>query len=423
VFLEATMRRNPQLVDAAVELHRGGLISPGTFVIDIDRVAVNAGIIAARAESLSLRLHMMTKQHGRNPFLALAARHAGIRTAVAVDMSEARVLHRHGLALGHVGHLVQIPARETSEALAMRPQAVTVFTVEAARRLSQAAAGTAGTGRVQDILLRVWKPGDFIHPGQEGGFRLDQVEAAAKTISDLPGIRIAGVTSFPCLVWDEASQQVRPTGNLASVTEAAGLLRGSFGIELTQVNAPGVSSASTLELIAAVGATHGEPGSALTGSTPPNAVRDEPETPAFVYVSEVSALDGDSAYCFGGGFYARSRLARALVADEQGNRQVSRARQLPPEVIDYYGSVAADTGRRPSVGDTVVFSFRSQAFVGRCHVAAVSGLAGGRPRVMGICDQGGNLLGPDSLPLSGADAAAEVAREWRRYLGSAQEAS
>jgi predicted amino acid racemase len=420
VFLEATMRRNPQLVDAAVELHRNGLISPNTFLIDIDRVVANAEIIRARAVALSLSLHVMTKQHGRNPFLALAAREAGISTAVAVDMSEARVLHRHGITLGHVGHLVQVPARETAEALAMAPAAITVFSVEAARRISQA---SAGTGRVQDILLRVWKPGDFIHPGQEGGFRLDLIEAAAKKISDLPGIRIAGVTSFPCLLWDEDSRNVRPTGNLASVTEAADLLRRNLGIGITQVNAPGVSSASTLELIARAGATHGEPGSALTGSTPAHAIRDEPETPAFAYVSEVSALDGDVAYCFGGGFYARSRLARALLADRQGNRQVVPAQQLPPEVIDYYGRVAVDAQHRPSVGDTVVFAFRSQAFVGRCHVAAVSGIAGGHPRIMGICDQGGNILGPDSLPLSGADAAATVAQEWRRYASGARDGS
>jgi predicted amino acid racemase len=420
VFLEATMRRNPQLVDAAVELHRNELISPNTFLIDIDRVIANAGIIQARAAELGLGLHMMTKQQGRNPFLALAARHAGIGTAVAVDMSEARVLHRHGIPLGHVGHLVQVPARETAEALAMRPQAITVFSVAAAQRISQAA---AGTGQVQDVLLRVWKPGDFVHPGQEGGFRLDQVEAAAKTISDLPGIRIAGVTSFPCLLWDEDSQAVRPTGNLASATESAELLRSNLGISVTQVNTPGVTSATTLQLIADAGATHGEPGSALTGSTPPNAVRDEPETPAFVYVSEVSAVDGDNAYCFGGGFYARSRLARALLADRHGNRQVRPTQPLPPEVIDYYGPVAVDAQHRPSVGDTVVFAFRSQAFVGRCHVAAVSGLAGGQPRVMGICDQGGNVLGPDSLPLSGADAAVAVAEEWRRYLSGTQAAS
>ena len=266
MFLEATMRRNPQLVDAAVELHRNELISPNTFLIDIDRVIANAGIIQARAAELGVGLHMMTKQQGRNPFLALAARHAGISTAVAVDMSEARILHRHGIPLGHVGHLVQVPARETAEALAMQPQAITVFSMAAAQRISQAA---AGTGQVQDILLRVWKPGDFVHPGQEGGFRLGEVEAAAKRISDLPGIRIAGVTSFPCLLWDEDSQAVRPTGNLASATEAADLLRSNLGIDVTQVNTPGVTSATTLQLIADAGATHGEPGSALTASCAP----------------------------------------------------------------------------------------------------------------------------------------------------------
>jgi len=56
-----------------------------------------------------------------------------------------------------------------------------------------------------------------------------------------------------------------------------------------------------------------------------------------------------------------------------------------------------------------VFAFRSQVFVGRCQVAAVAGLASDSPRVVGICDQHGNVLGEDQLPVGTERARAIVA--------------
>lgn len=403
MFLEATIRRNPELIDAAIELHRSGRIGPNTYVIDIDRVLANARLLAAEADRLGLSLHAMTKQHGRNPFVALAAIEGGVADIVAVDVPEARLLHSHGLPIGHVGHLVQIPARDTAEVLAMRPRVVTVFSVAAAARISSEA---ERLGSAQDILLRVWKPGDFLHPAQEGGFRVEDVARAARQIADLPGVRIAGVTSFPCLAADETGV-VRPTGNLASVTAAADALRDVLGIEPREINAPGVTATSTLHLIAERGATHGEPGSSLAGNTPLH-VDDQPEIPAMVYVSEIASIDGDRAYCFGGGFYSRSRLRRGLLVRGTERRLVD-APLLPPEVIDYYGTLEL-AGVPAEVGDAVVFAFRAQAFVGRCQVAAVAGIASGRPELLGIGDQHGNLLGDDQLPLS-AEAAREAVRE------------
>jgi predicted amino acid racemase len=412
VFLRATLQRNLALIETAAGLHRSGEIGPNTFVIDIDRVLQNAQLISTSAGELGIRLHAMTKQQGRNPFLALAAMAGGIPDAVTVDVAEARVMHLHGSPLGHVGHLVQVPERDTDEVVGMGPSAVTVFSVEAARRTGEAA---ARLGRMQDVLLRVWKPGDFIYPGQEGGFRTDQAVAAARRIGELPGVRISGVTSFPCLLWDDEAGEVRETGNLASVVDVAKALRDELGAELTEINAPGVTAAGTLTMIARQGATHGEPGSSLTAHTPLHAAAQEPETPGMVYVSEIASVDGDLARCFGGGFYARSRLREAAIVDRSGELRVVPAVPLPPEVIDYYGTL--ETGRlAPAVGDSVVFAFRSQVFVGRCQVAAVGGIATGRPEVLGICDQHGNLLGTNQLPV-GAGAARElVADRWGNYL-------
>lgn len=412
MFLRATLQRNLALVETAAGLHRSRDIGPNTFVIDIDRVVENARLISETAASLNLRLHAMTKQQGRNPFLAMAAIAGGIPDAVTVDAAEARVMNLHGIPLGHVGHLVQLPARDTDEIVGMGPGAVTVFSVEAARRTGAAA---VRQGRTQDTLLRVWKPGDFIYPGQEGGFRTDEAIEAARRIAALPGVRIAGVTSFPCLLWDEEAGEVRETGNLASVVDVAQALRGELGAELTEINAPGVTAAGTLATLARHGATHGEPGSSLTAHTPLHAAGDQPETPGMVYVSEVASVDGELTRCFGGGFYARSRLREAAIVDRSGDLRVVPARPLPAEVIDYYGTLET-SGAAPEVGDSVVFAFRSQVFVGRCQVAAVGGIASGRPELLGIFDQHGNLLGRDQLPVAANAARDAVAGRWAGYL-------
>lgn len=412
MFLETTLRRNPALIDTAIDLHGAGRIGPNTFVVDLDRISANARANAEMAGRLGLRLQAMTKQHGRNPFVALAAVEAGIGGIVTVDASEARILARHGLPIAHVGHIVQIPAADTVDVLAMRPSAWTVFSLTAAERISAAA---LAVGRRQDVLIRVWKPGDFLHPGQEGGFRLDAVAEAGARISRLPGVRVAGVTSFPCLLWDAEAAVVRPTGNLESVTEAARILRDDVGLDLDQINAPGVTCVGTMPLVAARGATHVEPGSALSGHTPLHATQDEPELPAMVYVSEIASVDAHTAYCFGGGFYARSRLRSALLAGTKGRRIVP-ALQPPAEAIDYYGTLDVAEGPAPSVGDTAVFAFRSQVFVGRCQVAVVGGIASNSPGILGIFDQHGNLLGPDQLPVGAGTAAAQVRERWAEYV-------
>jgi hypothetical protein len=38
MFLRATLERNPELLDAAIELHRIRAIGPNTLILDIDRI-------------------------------------------------------------------------------------------------------------------------------------------------------------------------------------------------------------------------------------------------------------------------------------------------------------------------------------------------------------------------------------------------
>jgi predicted amino acid racemase len=394
VFVDVTRRRNPELIDAAAALHRSGRIPSNCYVIDVDTVARNASHIAATAAEHGLTLFQMTKQFGRNPLVAGAVADAGIRDVVAVDFEEARILHAAGLRIGHLGHLVQIPAAEVSRAVDMEPELVTVFGFDQAARIARA---SAATGRVQRLLLRVVGPDDTFYPGQRGGIPVADLLDVARRIQDLEGAEVAGVTSFPCLLWDAEASVLTPTKNLETVVGSAQMLRNA-GLPCDVVNAPSATCSAVLPLLASLGATHVEPGSSLTGQTPLHAYADQPERPAMVYVSEISHVQGDTAYALAGGLYPRSRARTALVYGHLETDPVEVAVRLEsPETIDYYGTLDVSRAtRRPRVGDSVVYAFRAQVFTSRAFVAVVANVAS-TPEVLGIFDRNGYRLGADLL--------------------------
>jgi predicted amino acid racemase len=183
---------------------------------------------------------------------------------------------------------------------------------------------------------------------------------------------------------------------LGTVLEGKRLLEAE-GFEVTQVNAPSATCAATLPMLADAGATHAEPGHALTGTTPLHALdMEQPETPAMVYVSEVShSLPGGRPVIYGGGFYARARVRSALLdplAEGGGTRFGVEAALA--ENIDYYRTLSAaeapeNTAR---VGATAILAFRTQVFVTRSRVAVVSGLRGNSPELAGIFDSLGKEI-------------------------------
>ncbi len=369
------MERNAPLVDAAVELHRAGAIPPGTFVVDVDTVAANAAAIAQAAAALGLRLYFMTKQIGRNPLVAEAVR-AHVDAAVAVDMDDADALAAAGVPLGHAGHLVQPPTGALDRLLGYEPEVVTVFSVEKARQIADVA---GRRGREQALLLRVAGADDEFFPGQEGGIALVDLTVARATIDALDGVRVAGVTTYPAIRFDGAAYA--PTRNLGTLRRAAELLG-----PLEQVNAPGHSSVDVLPIVAQAGATHAEPGHALTGTTPRAAVAATPELPAACFVTEVSHVDDEHVWVFGGGFYERGRAAHGLLARAE-QPEVLPLVQLPKGSIDYYRRLQrVRRATAVSVGESAVFSFRFQAFTSRARIAAVGGLQDGRARLLGLHD-------------------------------------
>lgn len=379
MFLDAVMRRNPRLIDAALRLHAERRLPPNTYVLDLDAIRANARTLADAAEQVGMQLYFMSKQINRNPQVIAAVAEAGLARGVAVDVDDARAFRAAGVALGHVGHLVQIPRAHLPQVLSWRPEVLTVFCLEQARAVSQAA---TELGLRQGLLLRV--AAGFFFPGQEGGIALDDLIEVARAVADLPGVFVAGVTAFPCLVAEDGRPAATP--NLAALTRTAQLLRDELGLEAIQVNAPSLTCAATLPLLRRAGATHGEPGHALTGTTPLHAVSDQPELPAMLYLTEVSHTYGGRAYAYGGGSYPRGQMRHALVGSAL---RPAPLRRPDADNIDYYLTLTDPQAR---VGEPVIAAFRTQAFAARANLALVEGVGDGNPRLAGLYDRANQPL-------------------------------
>jgi predicted amino acid racemase len=407
MFLDLLRRRNPGLLQAAAAFHQNGQIPANTFVIDLDAVTRNATVIAAEATRLSLTPFAMTKQIGRNPDASAAIAAGGIGLAVGVDLECAIAAATGGLGTGHLGHLVQIPKHRAAEAAALEPLYWTVFSEAKA---AEASAAALARGRVQDVLLRVFAPGDQFYRGHEGGFESGEIMAAADRIDAIPGIRFAGITTFPATLFDAASGTARSTRNLVTLTRSLRALEAA-GRRDVQVNAPGTTSASILAVLAEAGATQIEPGHGLTGTTPLHAVQDLVEEPAIAYVSEVSHLWNGDAYVFGGGLYVDPVLGGAettALLVEPGADVVAapelRVDMPADNAIDYYATVPLGD-HIARAGDTVLFGFRPQVFVTRGLTAGISGLSTGTPTIARIWSADG------SAPLTIFDALAASGRK------------
>lgn len=382
MFLPVTTRRNPQLIEAAFALHGAGVVPPDTYLIDLDTVAHNAAALAAEADRLGLTLWFVVKQIGRNPLVTAAAARS-IPRAAAIDPREAERLVAGGAGLGNVGHLVQIPVRDLPTVLSARPSTVTVYDVE---NLCAVGAAAVDAGFVQDVMLRIAGAPEDVYPGQEGGFSPEEVAEVYRAAAGIPGVRVAGVTGFACVLFSEAEQRPVPTATLGRVLQAADALRAE-GLDRPIVDLPSLSSVATLGELARLGATHAEPGHALTGTTPHHAVNDSlAEVPAMVYLTEIAHQDGTGPSVFGGGFYDRAHALNAVVRTAGGDVPAA-VREEPAEFIDYYRRITPEAPVQ--VGDGVVMAFRTQIFVTRSLVAVVSGLQGDTPVLEGFFDANG----------------------------------
>lgn len=418
MYLDATVARNPGLITAAARLHATDVLAANTYVVDLDAIKHNADVMAREAERVGIMLYLMTKHYNRNPLVTHAALNEGIGSTVAVEAQDAFYLSRFGLPVGHVGHLVQIPRGNLRSVISMHPEIMTVFSVEKAKQISDAA---VGLGCVQDIVIRVRADGDIIYPNEEGGIWEDDLDSAARTIGGYEGVRIVGVTTFPATLFNPKTEQQEATVNFDTILRAAEKLS-SLGCDVRQINAPGASATIGFDVVAEKGGTHAEPGHALTGTTPqvlaPGA--NSPERSAIVYLNEVSHVFEGKGYVFGGGFYACD--TGALIGDDKkyhgsewnphafvGRKPETIMEQKVPvdkgsffgrtwNATDYYGGTLLPEGPADiRVGDTVVYGFRPQAFTTRANVAVIENVDG-EPRVLGVFDRALNLLDGDGYP-------------------------
>ncbi|MCY4152167.1 MAG: alanine racemase [Aestuariivita sp.] len=387
MFLDLLIRRNPQFIEAAMSLHQQGKIPANSYVLDLDAVERNARTLSQAAFKLGLTTFAMTKQVGRHSGFCQAVMRAGIDRSVAVDMPCAIACDRAGLKTGHLGHLVQVPRQEADFAARyLKPDYWTAFSVEKAK---EAASAAARASREQPLMARIQTEGDIFYRGHEGGFEASDIVDVANRFDSLKGGRFAGITTFPAMLFDQETRQVKPTHNLSTLNKAAEALA-QAGRSNIQINAPGTTSSAVLSALADAGATQVEPGNGLHGTTPLHAVEDLPEDPAVLYLSEVSHHYSGKAYCFGGGLYidpvfpkyqVRALVSRSPTAQPLALRNV----EIPDySAIDYYAMIDADGEAAPAPGDTVVFGFRGQAFVTRAMVAGIHGVESGNPEITTI---------------------------------------
>lgn len=384
MFLDKTMTDNKNLIQCAFTLHQKGIISPDTYILDLDMIRDNAEMMLAEAREQSIKLFFMTKQLGRNPIVARMLMDMGFDGAVVVDFREAETMIENGIKIGNVGHIVQIPKQKLKQILASRPDTVTVYTLEKLGEVNEAA---RELGMIQKITLRVIGLEDFLYPGQYGGFKLSELEDVISKTRTLENISITGVTSFPCFLYSEETKDVLKTRNLDSVLEAKKILE-DLGLKITEVNLPSMTATRTVRDIRSAGGTHGEPGHGLTGTTPYHKDHNGTERPAMVYVSEISHNLDELSYCYGGGYYPRSHVAKAIVGTSMEEMEIVEVIAPPADNIDYHFALR----KNQKVSDTVIMAFRTQIFVTRSHVAVVKGISTGKYEVVGFFDAQGKKL-------------------------------
>jgi len=392
MFLEKLKEINPSLIKAGVYLHQNGFIPPNTYLLDADQIEKNAGYIKEEAKKWNLKIYFMFKQI-RNPQIYNFVLDKNIPQTVCVDTKGAKVVWESGNLIGHVGHLVQIPDSEIMDILLMKPEVVTVFTIEKARKISYCA---KKIGRVQNILLRVNGENDIQLPGMEGGISEKHIEKTVKEINKLNNVKIVGVTNFPAMYYTNNKEPKLSPNFYTSLRCAEKLSK--MGIEIEQINAPGNGCTLTMETYSKGGATHVEPGHGITGTTPFALNYKLPEVPSIIYISEVLHIYDDFAYVMGG-FGAIDVLGvskdfkmQALVGDNKdnifnnnfdfegcaiGNKKV---------LMDYHG-ILKIKGKKVKVGDTAIFGFRPQTFATRCaNTAIIKGCSTGDLKLLGVYD-------------------------------------
>jgi len=408
-LLPKLAKLNPQLIRTAVVLHRSNQIPVDTYVIDLDMVRTNAHAIASSGNRSGLTSYMCTKQFGRNPLVCRAIMNSGIKKAMAMDIEGVKALHRYGIPIAHVGHFGQIPTGEVDYVLEkVNPEYVTVYSVEKAKQISDAA---KKAGRIQNVFIKVIDQENTEIPAHTGGFEEKDAISFGKMISKFPGIKVAGVTSYPAFYFSLKTKEHIVSRPFEKMVRVARELRRE-SIDAREINAAGRNCAENNEVAAASGATQVEPGQSFTGTLPHMALLDDtPELPAIAYVTEISHMRGKIALAYGDSYMPTAvfgslksdihhEYLTACVGDDPDkaveNKVLARRQEYFHDDATWftYVNLLPESVEKLSVGDSVVFGFRPQIYriSSRGRVAVVDGIRSGKPRLLGLFDRGGTLI-------------------------------
>ena len=376
MFLDKVIERNPRLIECGFELHRQGLILPDTYVMDLDAIEQNARLMKKEADRYGIELYFMLKQIGRNPLIARKLMEVGFKGAVVVDFKEALCMIEHDIHISNVGHLVQIPEAALKKIVSARPDYVTVYSLDKIKEINEAA---KQSGLIQKVLIRLSDDDSELYSGQEGGFDSSELEQVIKAINDLSNIEFGGLTVFPALLYSKEENAIVPTANIKALQRGIKIVE-ECGLKDFNVNVPSATCCASIPLIHELKGRSGEPGHGLTGTTPLHKYNDEPEIPAYIYVSEISHRFRGNSFCYGGGHYRRGHMENVLIGDDLTNAIKAKVSAPSDESIDYHYEISGEH----ETGKCAIFSYRTQIFTTRSHVAIVEGLSKGEGRLSGI---------------------------------------
>ena len=380
-FVNSIIKRNENLVTLAFDYHVAGKILPNTYMLDLDKIIENAVKIKAKADIYNIDLFFMTKQFGRNPYIAKKLIDIGYSGAVVVDFEEALIMMEHNIPIKNIGHLVQIPKILIKRILEYGVEFITVYSIDILKQINTIA---KELGYIQKVLIKAISKNDTLYSGQLGGFYADELDKLILELSNLSNIKISGLTSFPCFLFNDDTGNIEPTTNIKTLNYFKVYLE-KHNVYISELNLPSVTSIGNIEAIANLNGTQAEPGHALIGTTPN--INSE-EIPAILYVTEVSHNFDGKAYCYGGGYYRRGHLENAIIGKSIKDSQIVKA--LPPsnDSIDYY--IGLDENILPTT--TVLMAFRTQIFVTRSNVMIIEGLSTNTPKIEGVYTSLGRKL-------------------------------
>ncbi len=69
-------------------------------------------------------------------------------------------------------------------------------------------------------MLRVLEKDSKIYSGQSGGFYLDEIKEVSKNILKFKNVRINGLTSFPCFLYNFDKNIIEGTKNIETIKKS-----------------------------------------------------------------------------------------------------------------------------------------------------------------------------------------------------------